>query len=353
MLDPLGGFELGLLLGGAVALVVFATAPLYRVWSGIKNRSLAMIRVLLALLGLAGFWFRAFPLKPGKDIELPVLDATTLAWLAPVLLAFFLPRIASLEVWGMKLVIEELKRATQTAVDFEALLGRMIELLERWTAELALYRARLNVLTESGTDEDAASLMANFFRDRFFEAHQWLDAAGDGTVRLSAWAWDSDEQHLEFYYSREIQDAATMAFLFPVDRGICGLAFGSQRIQNIANVQRHPAWVRIRNDAPSYNAILAVPMTIGNEHFGVLAIDSTSAAPFGNNTVRLAQSLATLCALAFRAYDDCTFPDVEEPDPDAAEVKDVPVEKAAALPPAGNVETTAPAKPVENPGGIS
>jgi hypothetical protein len=90
------------------------------------------IRLVLVMSGLIGAFGRAFAPIKEKDAAWPVLDATTIAWLALILVAYLVPRVSEITLGGASLkLLENVDKATGkyqgTINDFSGLLQNWLE----------------------------------------------------------------------------------------------------------------------------------------------------------------------------------------------------------------------------------
>ncbi len=100
--------------------------------------------------------------------------------------------------------------------------------------------------------------------------------------------WDVHSSH---------DDPERPPFRPALSEGIVGRAFASRTTQLVPDVTRDPAYVE---RAPGTLSELAVPLRAGDELLGVLNLDSAERATFGDDDVRLAESLGEALALGLQ-----------------------------------------------------
>jgi hypothetical protein len=246
--------------------------------------------------GLIGAFGRAFAPIKEKDAAWPVLDATTIAWLALILVAYLVPRVSEITLGGASLkLLENVDKATGK---YQGTINDLSGLLQNWLeSELIL----MNAL--AGADDSGARLaFMNFLRDRMGEARKWLSDDPAANVRISLWIYDADNKVLEFLFSNEIDDKATTDAQFEPGEGLMGQAFAERRFWNEAKAREIPGFRPLRPSS-GYDAVMTVPVELpGNlTPLGMLNFDKKGD-KFSDAAENIGLALSALCAFALSEY---------------------------------------------------
>jgi hypothetical protein len=155
-----------------------------------RNWIMIVAQVTLGVIGLAGFYLRAFPIHiHTRSQNWPIFDLTTLAWLVPIAFAILLPNISEV-TWGtFSVKLDQLREAT---AKYETAVDNLANLVQNWSTSAVMYVKRMG-LPESDLLESKANMCADYVRDRMGEAYEILAKNPQETLRLGFVALRSGE----------------------------------------------------------------------------------------------------------------------------------------------------------------
>jgi GAF domain-containing protein len=267
---------------------------------GIEERRwrayLPAAQIAIGVGGLLGAIFHAFPIHPAlKREDWPVLDAVDIGWLGLIAVAVLLPGISKLTLGGVSVELRE--EARESAQELESTIQEYANLVQNWSASAMLY---IDMLANATGDDERATLLAHYLRDRMGEAKNYLSEDPDDDVRIALWMYDPGTQRLEFFFSNE---GAPTKQSYAVGEGMLGEAFMERRAFNEADVRNVPSYLDTRNGVdPPYRAVLCIPIFVGEEPIGMLTADKRNAVLFGTAADDIARGLAAQCALAIDQF---------------------------------------------------
>jgi hypothetical protein len=257
-----------------------------------EKRFMTAARVGLAVLGIAGAGLRAWPTLHKPDDTIPVVDATTLGFLALIVVAVILPRVSKLTIGGTTVEL-----AAQAAKELKDATDDLSELVQNWSTSLAGLVERL---AEGEDVADIQVLYFNFVRDRLGELKLNIGSL-DGNVRIAFWLYDESTRELVFTYSNEIRDEATRAKRFGFAEGLLGQAFEEQRFWNEGKATQLPSFVPV-GPQTRYSSVCAAPVTLLQERLGMLSVDKLGDTAFTERSSNLIIGCARILAVATEAY---------------------------------------------------
>ncbi len=263
-----------------------------------ENRVERLLQVGLAVVGLIGAIARAFAPVRAKDAAWPVFDATTLAWLGLIVVAYLLPRISEITLGDTSLKLRE--KADEATSGLEKTIDALADLLQNWTNSALIY---MHLLADADGDR-ASVLLMNYLRDRLGEARKWLSDDPSANVRISLWLFNKETDRLEFFFSNEINDVATLDATFRPGEGLMGQAFLERRRWNEPDARQIPGFKAIRKSGTEgYDAVMCVPVVNdpGDAPLGMLNVDKRGD-EFSGTAESIAVALAAQCAFAFDQY---------------------------------------------------
>ncbi len=253
---------------------------------------LPIAQIVLALAGLLGAVFHAFPIHSTiKHEDWPVLDAVDIAWLGLIAVAVLLPGITKLTLGGVSLELRE--EARESAEELQSAIAEYANLVQNWSVSAMLY---IDMLGKAADDDERAVLLAHYLRDRMGEAKNYMSEDPDDDVRIALWMYDPGTKMLEFFFSNEGPPTRQS---YAVGEGMIGEAFMERRRFNEADVRNVPSYLDTRKGAaPPYRAVLCTPVFVGDEPIGMLTVDKRTAEIFSAAADDIARGLAAQCALA-------------------------------------------------------
>ena len=245
---------------------------------------LMMTQIVTISAGIIGGLGRALTVEPRADHAfLPVLDATTVLWLALVPLGLLLPRLQKFEFGGASFSLTT-ETGPKVVID-------VASLLENWIGALNL------LLEWLPTDTNPAETIRAFLRDRSDEAIRQMSPPRE-RLRLAIWNYVDEVSGLKFLQSNQITDDATKNAIFRDGEGCLGMAYREQRVWNEKDPRDLACWKKIPGGSSDYNGLLLVPITWADRKVGMLSIDRESAEEFDEASVQVARALAYLAANA-------------------------------------------------------
>jgi len=257
-----------------------------------------LLQASLVLLALVGAVARAFAPVRAKDSAWPVFDATTLAWLGLIVVAYLLPRISEITLGDTSLKLRE--KADEATSGLEKTIDALADLLQNWANSTLIY---MHLLADADSDR-ASLLLMNYLRDRMGEARKWLSDDPSANVRISLWLFNKEMDRLEFFFSNEIDDVATVEAVFRPGEGLMGQAFLERRRWNEPDARQIPGFKSIRSGGTEgYDAVMCVPVVNapGDAPLGMLNVDKRGD-EFSATAESIAAALAAQCAFAFDQY---------------------------------------------------
>jgi GAF domain-containing protein len=262
------------------------------------SRAERVLQIGLAMVGLIGAVARAFAPVRAKDAAWPVLDATTLAWLGLIVVAYLLPRISEITLGDTSLKLRE--KADEATSGLEKTIDALADLLQNWANSALIY---IHLLADADSDR-ASLLLMNYLRDRMGEARKWLSDDPSANVRISLWLFNKETDRLEFFFSNEIDDVATLEATFHPGEGLMGQAFLERRRWNEPDARQIPGFKSIRRSGTEgYDAVMCVPVVNdpADSPLGMLNVDKRGD-EFSETAESIAVALAAQCAFAFDQY---------------------------------------------------
>jgi hypothetical protein len=245
--------------------------------------ALLATQIVTIVAGITGALGRALWVEPRTDhVLVPVLDATTVLWLALVPIGLLLPRLQKFEFGGASFSISE--AAPKVITDVAGL-------LENWLGALNLLMEWLP------TDPLPSETIRAFLRDRSDEAIREMSTPGE-YLRLAFWNYVDEVSGLKFLDSNQISDDATRDAVFRDGEGCLGMAFREGRVWNEKNPRALACWKKVPGGSTEYSGLLLVPITWGARKIGMLSVDREAAEEFDEVSVQIALSLAYLAANA-------------------------------------------------------
>ncbi|HEY1655311.1 MAG TPA: GAF domain-containing protein [Candidatus Tumulicola sp.] len=290
----------------ALWLIKFAALPVTRIvdpgkqqkyqsWGWVKPT----IQILLCGVGIAGAALRAFPIRmDGPHENWPILDATTLAWLAPIVIAFVLPNISEIAWAGFSIKIRELREASKS---YEDALDNLANVAQNWSTSLAIYACKMSRQPPERLLESKDSIYADYIRDRMGEAYEMLATKPGETVRLGLWLFDPESKEITFARGFRLKPKQEK---YNPGEGMIGKSFTENRSFNEADVRNVPSYVSSRgDDEPPYRAVLCQPICWDGKAIGVITVDRSATGFFDYVSLQVTQGLASQCALALKLYE--------------------------------------------------
>jgi len=262
------------------------------------SRAERLFQIGLAMVGLIGAVARTFAPVRAKDAAWPVLDATTLAWLGLIVVAYLLPRISEITLGDTSLKLRE--KADEATSGLEKTIDALADLLQNWANSTLIY---MHLLADADSDR-ASLLLMNYLRDRMGEARKWLSDDPSANVRISLWLFNKETDRLEFVFSNEIDDVATLEATFRPGEGLMGQAFLERRRWNEPDARQIPGFKSVRpSGTECYDAIMCVPVVNNptDSPLGMLNVDKCGDA-FSETAESIAVALGAQCAFAFDQY---------------------------------------------------
>jgi hypothetical protein len=279
-----------------VCLIAVAVAGAVWVQPLGRSRDTALMdaaRILLTVLGIGGAILRAFPNIPDKTDAYPVIDLTTLAFLALPIVALLLPRITKLKVGETEIDL------TEAVAEIKATGDDLSELMQDWMYTLGHVLYQMDTLT----DADAiAETFFNFVRDRLGDLKLNVSDNGESNVRIALWLYEETTDQLVFAFSNEIHDAATRHKRFGAREGFVGQAFDEQRFWNEGEATQLPSFVPIRTPPYGYTVVCAAVVSLFEERFGMLTVDKNTPGRFAERPANLIIACGRLIAVALDGY---------------------------------------------------
>jgi hypothetical protein len=257
-----------------------------------------LLQVSLAIVGLVGAAARAFAPVRAKDAAWPVFDATTLAWLGLSVVAYLLPRISEITLGDTSLKLRE--KADEATSGLQETIDALADLLQNWSNSALIL---MHLLSDADSDR-ASLLLMNYLRDRMGEARKWLSDDPSANVRIALWLYNEKTDRLEFFFSNEINDVATVEAAFAPGEGLMGQAFLERRRWNEPDARQIPGFKAIRTSGTeTYDAVMCIPVANdpGGTPLGMLNFDKRGD-EFSDAAESIAIALAAQCAFAFDQY---------------------------------------------------
>ena len=257
---------------------------------------LPVAQIALGLAGLLGAIFHAFPIHPTtKAQNWPVLDAVDIGWLGLIAIAAILPGISKLTLGDVSFELRQ--EARESAEELEGTIEDYANLVQNWSTSAMLY---IDLLGKAADDDERATLLAHYLRDRMGEAKNYLSEDPDDDVRIALWMYDPESKLLEFFYSNETPPTKQS---YAVGEGMIGEAFLERRRFNEADVRNVPSYLNTRGgQEPHYRAVLCTPVIVGDDEIGMITADKQSAVLFSTAADDIARGLASQCALAIDQF---------------------------------------------------
>jgi putative methionine-R-sulfoxide reductase with GAF domain len=263
-----------------------------------RNWLLIVAQVILGVIGLAGFYLRAFPVQIHTRAQnWPVFDLTTLAWLIPIAFAILLPNISEVTWGAFSVKLDQLREAT---AKYETALDNLAYLVQNWSTLAALYVKRMGQ-PESDLLETKANMCGDYVRDRMGEAYEVLAKTPQEALRLGLWLYNPVKREIVFTSGFRLSPEKTT---YLPGEGMLGKAFAESRQFNEADVRNVPSYVSSRGgEDPPYRAVLCAPVRWDDETIGVITVDRPTAGFFDYLSEQVTQGLAAQCALAVKVYE--------------------------------------------------
>ncbi len=245
----------------------------------------------IVALGLLFAYLHAFPIRQKAGETYPVIDSTVFWSIVCILVAFLLPKVTHLTIFGAEIDLQE------AVGDLADNVQKTSDLFERFMSRLGIVLGRM----AAEADQDARDeMLVEFIADRLADAKVYVLESASVELRLSVWLTDGFD--LMFYVSNEISDAATIGKTFGPNEGILGRAFAEQKTWNVGDAAKSPAYTVVRHDVPPrYGAILVAPISLPNTPLGVLSVDKNKNDPFSLGAQRVLEGLASTLAIAINA----------------------------------------------------
>lgn len=288
-----------------VELLLFALLINYR-WR--RNLTwLLFAQLFIGLLGVVGATLHAFPVERTADTQYPLVDASTASWIALVVIAYFMPRIAKLKWFNTEVEVRD--EVKDTASLFEKSSENWADILQNWSQAIAIFIAQCEETPDLRT-----MLLMNFVRDRMGEAKVLLlpqvpedEAAINASpvdvnqVRLSAWIYDPKANTLRFFWSNEIVDPETQKATFAPGTGLVGQAFLEGRLWNEADAEAVPGFIKISGQ-PRIGGVICAPIWLRerSKPAGMITADRPTVGKFSDINCDIVKALAALIAIAWR-----------------------------------------------------
>ena len=256
-------------------------------------------QIVLGLVGLAGAGLHAFPLRldPAVHENWPLVDAVDIGWLALCVVAVLLPSISEITLGGASLKLREFKKdAAEQTERLREVAEEFANLAQNWSSSATIY---IDLLSRAQSDDERATLLRNYLRDRMGEAAGFLSDDEDDEVRIILWLYNPESDRIEFDFTNGTPPTKKS---YERGEGLIGQAFLEQRRYNEPDVTRTPGYLKTRQGDPPYNAVLCVPVSIGDQRLGMLTVDKQEAAIFSTAADDVARGLAAQCALAIDQF---------------------------------------------------
>lgn len=268
-----------------------------RTWP--PQRSLGVLaQVVLAWLAVVGATLHAFPIVQKDGDPYPVADAITQAWLLFFVVAFFLPRISSLKLFGSELEVKkdyaEYDQARVAQVDaLEQAQVRSGEFLVGASDSLVKLSSAMRDTTEiSGLGR----LVATYAERRMAELSRWLNLPDEKT-RLSIWLYNDTKHGLQFFVSNEKFGERAVQHVFSRGDGLISWCFEENKVLSVADAEKTPGFVSFPEEQ-TFHGLLLIPIRIGDKAVGVLSIDRDKIEAFDPATARISQIVANNIGVA-------------------------------------------------------
>lgn len=299
--DPNPYWRLALLLLLFIAEIAGLCWLARRVWPSWG----VLAQVGLAWLGLAGATLHAFPIASKEGDPYPVADAVTQAWLLFVIVAYFMPRITRLKLFGgeLQVVREDIRELEKTRADEVAALKEAQTRSEEFLASASDSLVKLtNAIQQTQTPDDVAKLVATYAERRMAELSSWLNLP-DEKIRSAVWLYNQSSSGLRFFTSDEKFDQPTLQHVFTRGDGLISWCFEENKILSVADAQKAPGFKAIPG-ARVFHGLLLIPIRWGDKAVGVLSIDRDKAQPFDPAASRIGQVVANNIGVALLEADE-------------------------------------------------
>lgn len=256
---------------------------------------LVIIQALIFVASIALLVSHTFPTERGaKDVDRPIIDATTLGLLGALILAALLPRLNEITIGGTTL---KFKEAEESAKEFEDLTSQLANLVQNWSTSIAIYLA---LMDRPPTLDDANRILLDYLRDRMNEAQLFLSDEDDDVARIAIWLFNAENQQLQFFYSTGFMPKKIS---YHVGEGLLGKAFEERRRFIEADVLESLAYLNVRGgEDPPYRAVICRPIEYGDERLGILTADKKEVGLFNETADEITKGLAAQCAIAIAIW---------------------------------------------------
>jgi len=216
-----------------------------------------------------------------------------------------IPRIdrltASLPIFGrsgVSLGINEEALATaresaSLASEAAATAARAGDLYAAWLAELEA----LDALDVGGDPMPLGFATFRFINTRLEDLSRWV-GGDEEDVRAALWWCDGGGARI--VAAPRIRDPETLGYVFTPGIGILGRVLFTGEPVELADATRDPDWRRIATTPPKYHGLICLPISAQGRVIGVLSVDRERAERFGAESIRFAELVRSVIALAAR-----------------------------------------------------
>lgn len=264
-----------------------------------NSRNFRAARTLWVGIGLVMFVLHGLPGFDPVHGLWGTIDAVELAIAAFTGVGMLLPLLDNLKISGIDLKFRQLHEIAEKSGERsdalrEALLRTNLFLVESSDALLKVSNAIQNETDRSRM----GTVVISYCKRRMRSLVQWLDLS-DEVIRASMWLYSETSGGLTFLASNDIADEATVDHVFTLGHGLMSQCFEENKTLEFSDAPA-TAGFEVIEGAPQYefHGLLLVPIRAGDRALGVLSIDRQKRGLFGEEAMRVGQTIANNIGVA-------------------------------------------------------